>query len=134
MMGEQSLQVVPTPARKTYSTGQLAVAIRRALEVVTAETLALRDDPSTGLQAFEYSKSQALLELTRARQALPPEALDADIEDLLQQLKYALDDNMALLARHLDAVGEIAELLAEAILEAESDGTYGRPFTELGDA
>lgn len=127
-MAERSLQVVPKTVQDLHSTAPLAMAIRRALDIVTAETLALRDNPATDLRAFEYRKSQALLDLTRARQALPPEALDEDIEDLLRQLKLALDDNMTLLSRHLSAVGEIAEILADAILEAESDGTYAQPF------
>ncbi|MTH98272.1 hypothetical protein [Roseibium sp. RKSG952] len=89
-----------------------------------SETLALRDNPATDVQQFEHRKSQALLDLTKARQSIPVEAFDADIEDLLKQLRLALDDNMSLLSRHLSAVGEITDMLAEVILEQDSDGTY----------
>ncbi|MTI45902.1 hypothetical protein E1178_20045 [Roseibium hamelinense] len=132
-MSEHNLQVVPEDTLTSYSTAPLAAAIRRALDVVTSETVALRENPSTNLQSFEYRKSQALLDLTRARQAIPADALDSDIEDLLYQLRLALDDNMSLLSRHLNAVGEIAEMLAEAILEADSDGTYQQPIPEPVD-
>lgn len=108
----------------------LMTAIRRALDVVEAETLALRDNASADLKVFEHRKSQVLLDLERARQAVPAYALTEDIKELLERLRLALQDNMTLLFRHLSAVKEISDLVAQSMLDAESDGTYARPLSE----
>ena len=42
------------------------------------------------------------------------------------RLAALLDDNQRMLAHHLKAVDEIASLVARAMQEADSDGTYGR--------
>jgi len=108
----------------------LKAAIHRALNVVEAETRALRDGGGTDLKAFEYRKSQALLDLSRARQSVSSTALGQEIRDLLESLRVSLKDNMQLLSRHLAAVKEIADLVAQSMLDAESDGTYARPMPE----
>lgn len=108
----------------------LIAAIRRALDVVEAETLTLRDNASADLKTFEHRKSQVLLDLERARQAVPAYALTEDIKELLERLRLALQDNMTLLFRHLSAVKEISDLVAQSMLDAESDGTYARPLPE----
>lgn len=106
----------------------LIAAISKAHAVVEAETRALRDQASLDLRAFEHRKSQALLELTRASRGLLPAGVETlrgtPVAEELGRLRDALDANMALLAKHLDAVREIAEVISRAMLEAESDGTY----------
>lgn len=106
----------------------LVAAISKAHAVVEAETRALRDQASLDLRAFEHRKSQALLELTRASRGLLPAGVESlrgtPVAEELGRLREALDANMALLAKHLDAVREIAEVISRAMLEAESDGTY----------
>ncbi|WP_346907391.1 hypothetical protein [uncultured Roseibium sp.] len=108
----------------------LKAAIHRALNVVEAETRALRDGGGTDLKSFEYRKSQALLDLSRARQTVSSTGLGQEIRDLLENLRLALKDNLLLLSRHLAAVKEIADLVAQNMLDADSDGTYARPFPE----
>lgn len=58
----------PDPLRCT----PLNVAVRRAIDAVRDETRALRADPTTDLKTFEYGKSQALLDLMRARALVAP--------------------------------------------------------------
>jgi hypothetical protein len=108
----------------------LKASIHRALNVVEAETRALREGGGTDLKSFEYRKSQALLDLSRARQSVSSSALGQEIRDLLESLRIALKDNLQLLSRHLTAVKEIADLVAQSMLDADSDGTYARPFPE----
>lgn len=109
----------------------LVASIQRALDVVEAESQALRSGAAPDLRTFEYRKSQALLDLSRARQAIPANALGQDIRDMLGRLRGELTDNMNLLSRHLSAVKEIADLLAQSLLDADSDGTYDRPVPEF---
>lgn len=105
----------------------LIASIKRALDVVEAESRALRAGGGTDLKAFEYRKSQALLDLSRARQSVPSAVLGQNSKELLGHLRAALTDNMSLLSKHLSAVKEIADLVAQSMLEADSDGTYARP-------
>ena len=106
----------------------LTVAIKRTLSAVQAETQVLRSGEHGSLKTFEHRKSQALLDLARARASLPSQLQDEETSDLLQDLKEALADNMQLLAHHMKAVQEITELLAQSMLDADSDGTYSRRF------
>lgn len=126
MTTEQTLQPAETGLLPKAAVITLTAAIRRALDAVTLETEALRSGNQADLRTFEHRKSQALLDLARARASIPPLLHDEEIAGLLRQLKSALSANMALLEHHMKAVQEITELLARSMLEADSDGTYSR--------
>jgi hypothetical protein len=49
------------------------------------------------------------------------------VTDRLAGLKDKLERNQAVLRLHLEAVREVAELLAKAARDADSDGTYSMP-------
>ncbi|ADZ72280.1 hypothetical protein SL003B_3861 [Polymorphum gilvum SL003B-26A1] len=116
---------MPSPPEAVLA--PLHAAIARAQAVVEAETEALRRRAGIDLKSFEYRKSQALLDLDRARRSLPSEGLDRRTSEQLGMLRMRLDENMALLSTHMSAVREIADVIAKAMLEADSDGTYSRP-------
>jgi len=108
----------------------LATTVRRAISVVRAETEALRETPNADLKPFEHRKSQVLLDLSRARGALPLDEVSEEVEKLLTELRESLSENMTILERHMTAVREVSDLLARVMLEADSDGTYTRPQHE----
>ena len=114
------------PVRST----PLLVAVKRAIEAVRDETRALQADPTTDLKTFEYGKSQALLDLMRARALVPPAAYSDDLKAELGAFKQALDENVRLLQLHMNAVSEVVQLMSRTMIDYDSDGTYQAPFPE----
>ncbi|MBN9670714.1 hypothetical protein [Roseibium aggregatum] len=108
----------------------LTLAVRRAIDAVQSETRALRANPTADLKAFEYGKSQALLDLTRARANVPGTILPQQVKDDLQEFKGVLDENVRLLKHHMNAVTEVVEMMSKTMIAYESDGTYQAPFPE----
>lgn len=122
--------VVHSPVVNPAVYGPLVIAIDRAIEVVEAETQALRANPTTDLKPFEYRKSQALLDLTRSRSLVPPSAYTEDVKDRLVDFKDVLKENVDLLTLHMNAVSEVVKMMSRTMLDQESDGTYAAPFPE----
>lgn len=69
-------------------------------------------------------KSHSLLELTRRSRALPPDGGDIVLRERLDVLRDKLVQNQGILGLHVAAVREIADLMADVLGEADSDGTY----------
>lgn len=122
--------VVQSQVMNPAVSGPLVIAIDRAIEVVEAETQALRANPTTDLKPFEYRKSQALLDLTRARSLVPPSAYTEDVKDRLVDFKDVLKENVDLLTLHMNAVSEVVKMMSRTMLDQDSDGTYAAPFPE----
>lgn len=99
-------------------------AIERLEEVVDEETAALRSRAAIDLRDFNNRKSQGLLELNRALRGLDGAARDKAVPGRLARLRAKLEVNRTVLETHLVAVREVATVLADAIRDAESDGTY----------
>ena len=88
------------------------------------ETAALKSRAPADLREFNNRKSQGLLELSRSLryfQVAPPSNA---VLARLAGLREKLDINQAVLKLHLDAVREVSTIMADAIRDAESDGTY----------
>ncbi|TYC58658.1 hypothetical protein FMN50_09430 [Rhodobacterales bacterium] len=126
--GQEIAVQVSTP--NPMHSAPLSVAVRRAIGAVEEETRALREDPTTDLKTFEYSKSQALLDLTRARSKVPPSSYSDDLRMDLKDLKDALNENMKILKLHMSAVSEVVEMMSKTLIAYDSDGTYQAPFPE----
>jgi hypothetical protein len=108
--------------------GDVSSAFERCIErledVVDQETAALKGRTAADLREFNNRKSQGLLELSRSLryfQVAPP--TNAVLERLAG-LREKLDTNKAVLELHLEAVREVSTIMADAIRDAESDGTY----------
>src|SRR5262245_41609516 len=98
--------------------------IQRLEAVVEQETAALKGRAATDLREFNNRKSQGLLELSRSLRYFQGAAPSNAVLDRLAQLRTTLDANQALLKLHLEAVREVSTIMADAIRDAESDGTY----------
>lgn len=112
----------------------LESAVRRLEETVEQETAALRSRSPIDLNEFNNRKSQGLLELDRALRMLGDAQPSDDMKAALKTLRDKLDLNREVLKTHLDAVREVAGIIADAIRNAESDGTYSFPFRTKGHA
>ncbi|KZM48038.1 hypothetical protein [Labrenzia sp. OB1] len=108
----------------------LIIAVKRAINAVRDETRALRDDPTADLKRFEYSKSQALLELLRARSAVSPETFSGELKADLCEFQDVLHENVGLLRLHMNAVSEVVQMMSRTMIDFDSDGTYQAPFPE----
>ena len=108
---------------------RLMVAMDRAEAVVREETGILRDGNAVNFTDFGLRKSQQLLELSRAWSAAALVRGTPDLAEAGQRLRTALEENASLLKARIGAVQEVADIVADALRAAESDGTYQRPKT-----
>jgi hypothetical protein len=119
------LGVAPRPGEGTLAApAPLDRVIERLEEVVDQETAALRNRTAIDLKDFNNRKSQGLLELNRALRGLDNPPKDRTVTTRLAGLRAKLEVNRTVLETHLAAVHEVATVLADAIRDAESDGTY----------
>lgn len=103
----------------------LATTIARLEHVVAAESARLALGDLSGLAEAHDAKSHALLALTQAMRTQPAIFETPDVARRMRALRAGLTRNADLLSFHIDAVGEVAAILAEAIRAHEADGTYG---------
>ena len=94
--------------------------------ILEQETALLRENRAVELKEFNHRKQQGLLEINRHPAQFRAQRRSACRASRICRLAALLDDNQRMLAHHLKAVDEIASLVARAMQEAESDGTYGR--------
>lgn len=119
----------PAPGRSGADNGEASFAaihqmLLRLEEVVQQETEALQSRRVVDLEAYNIRKSQCLLELTRALRLIEGVAPDRALMERMSRLRILLEANRAILKMHLDAAQEISTIIADALREAESDGTY----------
>ncbi|MGO9132847.1 MAG: flagellar protein FlgN [Methylovirgula sp.] len=110
----------------------LANTIERVGNIIDLETESLRQFQAIDLGNFNHQKSHGLLELTRAMRAIPPEALDREIAENLARLREKLERNLETLSIHLKAVRQVSALIARAIEDDNSDGTYSASLSRAG--
>jgi len=98
--------------------------VERLNDVLERETKGLNEHSIADLKELTHRKSQCLLELMRASRSLEGQPQSRALEERLGALRLAVDRNQAALATHVDAVKEIATIIADALRDSESDGTY----------
>ena len=109
----------------TASLPLVLAVVARLEQVVDQESEALQESGSADLRDFNARKSQGLLELSRAARALDGKVAAAAGAPL-RALRGKLERNAALLKTHLAAVQEVSSIMASALREADSDGTYAQ--------
>jgi hypothetical protein len=73
---------------------------------------------------YNLRKSQGLLELKRLAPAIVGAAIGADLHEALIDLQSKLETNQHMLSTQLKAAQAVADIIARAIRESQSDGTY----------
>jgi hypothetical protein len=111
-------------ARAAASPGNLSAIISRIEEAVDEETTQIRRDPTFDIKGSNARKSRYLYELTKAIKGLGQHDLAPEHRDGILRLREKLVVNEAAIRAHLDAVGEVAALIRDAMHRAENDGTY----------
>jgi hypothetical protein len=74
--------------------------------------------------AFTLRKSQALLELKRLAPALAGRPVGPALRAALEDLRVKLETNRRLLRAQLRAAQAVSDVIARAIRDSQSDGTY----------
>lgn len=110
--------------RKRALMNSMDTTMRRIELLVDRETEALRTRSEIDLKETNNRKSQALLELGLAARALEGSTLDEDIAARLRGLRSKLEANQTMLQLHLEAVREVASIVADTIRDRDWDGTY----------
>lgn len=102
----------------------LVRTIERLEEALEHETAGLRSRAPIDLKDFNNRKTHGLLELTRVMRHLDRDKLPPSVAARLVALRRSLEINQRVVRMHLEAVREVSTIVADAIREAESDGTY----------
>lgn len=99
-------------------------AVDRLEQLIEQETASLRHATAGDLKDFNNRKSQVLVELDRAFVSSGGATPSTEMKARLGQLREKLEVNRSKLKMHLEAVQEVAGMLADQIRDADSDGTY----------
>ena len=113
-----------TDARLVYLRENLTNTIARVMRVVDLETETLRLCQPIDLSAFNHQKSHGLLDLMRAMRSIGAASFDREILQELACLREKLETNLVAIDIHLKAVRQVSALIARAIEDDNSDGTY----------
>ena len=114
-------------SRKPVEPGPLPfvlLAIERLTEAVAAETQDLSTSSGVDFRAHAHRKSQGLMELSRLTPALASLRGHPRLREALTLLLDTLGTNERLLHAKLRAARTVSEIVARAISEGQSDGTY----------
>src|SRR5690606_29263460 len=111
----------------------LTATIARIDETIDTETRSIRTDVRFDIKASNARKSRYLYELSRAIAGLGGNVLQDEQKSAIIRLREKLAANETAILAHLNAVGEVATLMQDAIQRAEADGTYSASeFGRLG--
>jgi len=99
-------------------------AIERLTRAIAAETEDLAAGRPAACELHSQRKAQGLFELNRLIPALQDATGDARLRAALAELNAALEANKRALGVQLKAATAVAEIIARAIRDGQSDGTY----------
>ncbi len=117
-------------AQRRPQSGALAAAaaalpiVERLRQTVEAETADIEQRRPVHYEAYSLRKNQGLLELNRLVSAIDRTTLIGPLRAALADLHAKLEINRRALAVQLKACAAVSEIIARAIREGQSDGTY----------
>lgn len=94
--------------------------------IIDAENEKIGKDPKFDLKVSNAHKSRCLYELTMMFRDTPLEDLASGYLSQFRGIKAKLAINARRVEAHLNAVRAVADLLKNAIKEADTDGTYSQ--------
>ena len=98
--------------------------VERLVATIDAENRDLEQGRRVKYEAYSLSKNQGLLELNRLVPALGGSTMSGPLRDALGELHAKLEINRRALAVQLKACHAVSEIIARAIQDGQSDGTY----------
>jgi len=104
----------------------MALAIvERLHETIVGENQAIARGAPVDHHAHSLRKSQGLLELDRLAASLVSAGASPVLRAALDGLNAVLEDNRRILSVQLEAAKTVSDIVARAIRDSQSDGTYG---------
>jgi hypothetical protein len=98
--------------------------IDRLMQTLDAENEQIANRHRIDYRAFNQRKSQGLLELTRLIPAIEGVAPTNKLLSAMSLLRAKLDANQRMLRVQLNAARKVSDIIAKAIQDGQSDGTY----------
>jgi len=102
--------------------------VERLLVALDEENSAISRRGAVDYDAFNRRKSQGLLELNRLAPSLAGMRLTPALGGALRDLQARLEANRRLLSTQLTAARAVSDIIARAIRDSQSDGTYSDRF------
>lgn len=114
------------PTRRAQSPAAAAAlpVVERLVATIDAENRDLEQGRRVKYEAYSLAKNQGLLELNRLVPALGGATAAGPLRDALNELHGKLEINRRALAIQLKACHAVSEIIARAIQDGQSDGTY----------
>jgi hypothetical protein len=114
------------PPRRAQSPAAVAALpiVERLVATIEAENRDLEQGRRAKYEAYSQSKNQGLLELNRLIPALNGSTVAGPLRDALAVLHAKLETNRRALVVQLKAWEAVSEIIARAIQDGQSDGTY----------
>jgi hypothetical protein len=112
--------------RRTQSAAAAAALpiVERLIATIEAENHDLERGRPAQYEAYSLRKNQGLLELNRLSPALDRAIAAGPLRHALADLQAKLEVNRRALAVQLKACAAVSEIIARAIQDGQSDGTY----------
>jgi hypothetical protein len=112
------------PAAKPPAVAMALPVVERLIRTVAAETEDIASGRPAPYELYGQRKSQGLLELNRLTPSLAHAGGGEQLRAALAELNAALEANKRALDVQLKASIAVAEIIARAIRDGQSDGTY----------
>ena len=114
------------PERRAQSAAAAAALpiVERLIAAIEAENRDLEQGRPAQYEAYSRRKNQGLLELNRLIPALDRATAAGPLREALADLYAKLEVNRRALAVQLRACAAVSEIIARAIQDGQSDGTY----------
>jgi len=119
-------------ARASADATALAI-VERLYETITGENDAIARRLGFDHHACSLRKSQGLLELNRLSPIFAAAGASPTLRNALARLSAILDENGRRLRVRLEAAKTVSDIVARAIRDSQSDGTYSAQAWRGGD-
>jgi hypothetical protein len=114
----------PKPESAASALAMALPVVERLRLTVAAENDDIAQGRPVPYEAYSLRKSQGLLELNRLLPALERASAAGPLREALADLNAKLEVNRRALGVQLKASAAVADIIARAIREGQSDGTY----------
>jgi hypothetical protein len=115
--GTENMELISNDYRIKTVLGRLEM-------IVDNENERIGKDPQFDLKVSNAHKSRCLYELTMLFRSTSPQELAVNHIEQMHALKVKLALNARRVEAHLNAVRTVADLLKNAVRDADGDGTY----------
>ena len=113
---------------------RIRTVLGRLETIIDNENDNIGSDPHFDLPTSNAHKSRCLYELTMLFRDTDPRQMSTMYVDQLHGLKKKLVVNQQRVEAHLEAVRAVADILKNAVQEADGDGTYSQEQFRYSDS